>query len=63
MEHSTSRILTTDAGSLPRPAELNAMFECLSRHEPVDHAALERDHGGDPRRHSETNRMQYRRRE
>src|SRR5215510_15151885 len=40
MRHSESRILTTHAGSLPRPVELGAMFARLSRHDPVDQAAL-----------------------
>jgi 5-methyltetrahydropteroyltriglutamate--homocysteine methyltransferase len=42
MHHSTKRILTTHAGSLPRPRELCAMFARLSRREPVDQATLER---------------------
>jgi 5-methyltetrahydropteroyltriglutamate--homocysteine methyltransferase len=42
MQHSMKRILTTHAGSLPRPAELGAMFAHLSRREPVDHAAMDR---------------------
>jgi 5-methyltetrahydropteroyltriglutamate--homocysteine methyltransferase len=39
---STDRILTTHAGSLPRPQELNAMLARRSRGEAVDAAALER---------------------
>jgi len=41
MERSTHRILTTHAGSLPRPVALRDMMIKLSRHEPVDHVALE----------------------
>src|SRR5712692_1226992 len=41
MRHSEKRILTTHAGSLPRPRELAEMFGRLSRHEPIDAAALE----------------------
>ena len=41
MQHSEKRILTTHAGSLPRPRELAEMFGRLSRHEPVDAAAME----------------------
>src|SRR5216684_366171 len=41
MRHSEKRILTTHAGSLPRPRELAEMFGRLSRHEPIDGAALE----------------------
>jgi len=41
MQHSEKRILTTHAGSLPRPRELAEMFGRLSRHEPVDAIALE----------------------
>jgi 5-methyltetrahydropteroyltriglutamate--homocysteine methyltransferase len=43
MLRSEKRILTTHAGSLPRPKELADMFGRLSRSEPVDHAALERE--------------------
>ncbi|MBV8358011.1 MAG: cobalamin-independent methionine synthase II family protein [Deltaproteobacteria bacterium] len=43
MLSSEKRILTTHAGSLPRPKELADMFGRLSRHEPVDYAALERE--------------------
>jgi 5-methyltetrahydropteroyltriglutamate--homocysteine methyltransferase len=42
MLRSEKRILTTHAGSLPRPKELADMFGRLSRRELVDHAALER---------------------
>ena len=41
MQHSTKRILTTHAGSLPRPAELAGMFAHLSRREPIDRAAMD----------------------
>jgi len=41
MQHSATRILTTHAGSLPRPRELTEMFARLSRHEPVDQAKLD----------------------
>jgi 5-methyltetrahydropteroyltriglutamate--homocysteine methyltransferase len=41
MQHSEKRILTTHAGSLPRPTELAEMFGKLSRHEPVDQAAMD----------------------
>ena len=41
MPNSENRILTTHAGSLPRPKDLVAMFGRKSRHEPVDEAALE----------------------
>ncbi len=37
-----NRILTTHAGSLPRPPELASMLGKLSRHEPVDVRELER---------------------
>lgn len=43
MLSSEKRILTTHAGSLPRPKELADMFGRLSRREPVDYAALERE--------------------
>jgi 5-methyltetrahydropteroyltriglutamate--homocysteine methyltransferase len=42
MKTSESRILTTHAGSLPRPNDLGEMFGRLSRHEPLDNSALER---------------------
>jgi 5-methyltetrahydropteroyltriglutamate--homocysteine methyltransferase len=41
MQRSESRILTTHAGSLPRPKELVAVQVRLSRKEPVDAPALE----------------------
>ena len=41
MQHSEKRILTTHAGSLPRPAPLADMLARVSRHEPVDNTALE----------------------
>jgi 5-methyltetrahydropteroyltriglutamate--homocysteine methyltransferase len=37
---SETRILTTHAGSLPRPQPLVEMFARLSRREPVEHSAL-----------------------
>ena len=40
MQHSEKRILTTHAGSLPRPADLTELFGKLSRREPVDLAML-----------------------
>src|SRR5262245_3410394 len=40
MQRSTDRILTTHAGSLPRPAALVEMMVRRSRHEAVDEAAL-----------------------
>jgi len=40
MQRSETRILTTHAGSLPRPKELVALQVHLSRREPVDAAAL-----------------------
>ena len=39
MQHSTKRILTTHAGSLPRPADLLAMLAAKERGEPVDESA------------------------
>jgi 5-methyltetrahydropteroyltriglutamate--homocysteine methyltransferase len=42
MQRSEARILTTHAGSLPRPAELAEMFGRLSHHDAVDSAAMER---------------------
>jgi 5-methyltetrahydropteroyltriglutamate--homocysteine methyltransferase len=39
MQHSTKRILTTHAGSLPRPADLLAMIEAKERGEAIDAAA------------------------
>jgi 5-methyltetrahydropteroyltriglutamate--homocysteine methyltransferase len=41
MKRSTDRILTTHAGSLPRPADLLAMGEAMKNGEPVDAAAYE----------------------
>src|SRR6058998_2257601 len=40
MQQSERHILTTHAGSLPRPPDLVDMFVRLSRREPVDAAAL-----------------------
>src|SRR6266849_2749615 len=42
MLYSTDRILTTHAGSLPRPADLRAMVVAKSAGEPYDAAALDR---------------------
>ena len=42
MPNAQNRILTTHAGSLPRPAALAEMFGRKSRHESVDDAALAR---------------------
>jgi 5-methyltetrahydropteroyltriglutamate--homocysteine methyltransferase len=41
MNRSTDRILTTHAGSLPRPADLLAMVKAMQDGEPVDAAAYE----------------------
>src|SRR5262245_17243834 len=41
MKRSTDRILTTHAGSLPRPADLLAMGEAMQDGEPVDAVAYE----------------------
>jgi 5-methyltetrahydropteroyltriglutamate--homocysteine methyltransferase len=41
MQHSERRILTTHAGSLPRPAHLGELFGQLSRRESIDRAALD----------------------
>jgi 5-methyltetrahydropteroyltriglutamate--homocysteine methyltransferase len=41
MSSSDNRILTTHAGSLPRPQTLAELLGRKSRHEPVDEAALE----------------------
>ena len=41
MIYSTDRILTTHAGSLPRPADLRDMVMARSRGQPYDQAALE----------------------
>jgi 5-methyltetrahydropteroyltriglutamate--homocysteine methyltransferase len=43
MLRSEDRILTTHAGSLPRPAPLTALLARRSRGEPVDPSALERE--------------------
>ena len=40
MIYSTDRILTTHAGSLPRPDDLRTMVLAQGRGEPVDEAAL-----------------------
>jgi 5-methyltetrahydropteroyltriglutamate--homocysteine methyltransferase len=45
MQRSTDRILTTHAGSLPRPPGLVGLLKRVSRHETVDAAAL--DHAVD----------------
>ena len=42
MQRSETRILTTHAGSLPRPKELIDLFVRRSRREPVDEAVLAR---------------------
>jgi len=42
MLYSTDRIMTTHAGSLPRPQDLREMVFAKMRGEPVDSAALER---------------------
>lgn len=42
MKNSEKRILTTHAGSLPRPRELAEMFGRLSRGDPVDNSMMER---------------------
>jgi 5-methyltetrahydropteroyltriglutamate--homocysteine methyltransferase len=42
MQHSTSRILTTHAGSLPRPPDLLDALAAKERGEPLDEAAHER---------------------
>ena len=41
MNRSETRILTTHAGSLPRPTALTAMLGAVARGEPVDPAALD----------------------
>ncbi len=41
MEHSRDRILTTHAGSLPRPPELVRLLKQVSRRQPVDEVELE----------------------
>src|SRR5438445_10160711 len=40
MQRSDTRVLTTHAGSLPRPPALVDMYVRLSRREPIDAAAL-----------------------
>jgi len=40
MQRSTDRILTTHAGSLPRPADLREMVTAKSNGQPYDAAAL-----------------------
>ena len=40
MKRSDDRILTTHAGSLPRPSELTALFHARSRGEPIDEGRL-----------------------
>ena len=42
MLHSTGRILTTHTGSLPRPAELTALYARRAAGEAVDEAAIDR---------------------
>jgi 5-methyltetrahydropteroyltriglutamate--homocysteine methyltransferase len=42
VRHSTDRILTTHAGSLPRPPDLKEMVNAKSAGQPVDEAALGR---------------------
>ena len=39
MQHSNNRILTTHAGSLPRPADLLDMLQAKEQGQPVDEAA------------------------
>lgn len=41
MKRSTDRILTTHAGSLPRPVDLLAMVEAKQDGKPVDSARYE----------------------
>src|SRR5690348_9486891 len=43
MQRSEKRILTTHAGSLPRPARLADMLALISRHEPVDNSELDHE--------------------
>lgn len=50
MPNPENRILTTHAGSLPRPKELAEMLGRKSRHEPVDEAALEQQIADSTRR-------------
>jgi len=40
MKRSTDRILTTHAGSLPRPADILQMIRAKARGEPVDEKKL-----------------------
>ena len=40
MKRSTDRILTTHAGSLPRPADILQMVRAKARGEPVDEKKL-----------------------
>jgi 5-methyltetrahydropteroyltriglutamate--homocysteine methyltransferase len=42
MQRSTSRILTTHTGSLPRPRELTRLYALRARGEPVDAAEIDR---------------------
>jgi 5-methyltetrahydropteroyltriglutamate--homocysteine methyltransferase len=42
MQRSTTRILTTHTGSLPRPRELTLLYARRARGEPVDTAAIDR---------------------
>jgi 5-methyltetrahydropteroyltriglutamate--homocysteine methyltransferase len=42
MQGSTSRILTTHTGSLPRPRELTRLYALRARGEPVDDAEIDR---------------------
>jgi 5-methyltetrahydropteroyltriglutamate--homocysteine methyltransferase len=43
MHRSTTRILTTHTGSLPRPRELTRLYTLRARGEPVDAAEIERE--------------------
>src|SRR4051812_28895726 len=45
MKRSEDRILTTHAGSLPRPAALTTLFAKRVRGEPYDPAEIERQSG------------------
>ena len=42
MQRSTTRILTTHAGSLPRPRELTRLYALRARGEAVDASAIDR---------------------
>ena len=42
MQRSTTRILTTHAGSLPRPRELTRLYALSARGEAVDASAVDR---------------------